>query len=324
MCAALLVTARLLVAPVFAAFPFAGTAAAPPSHHLSVQHPRVGLTMVPVGWTTTWAALLSGGIERGYLVIRPPASVKGPLPVLLVLAGRGLGPVEIERMTRLIPIVGNAIMVYPAGFERSWNAGACCGAAHARGIDDVAFLHALIRHVLATQPGASTRAVYLMGFSNGGRMAYRMACESPGLVAGFAAVEAVPVFRCPKLDPSPIAIVAQRGDPLLAIPSTASPKTLRGYVEPTVAATVQRWLALEGCRTAPALAAVGSARVAAYDRCRGAGRVEYVLYPGGRHDWPEGYLSTPSAGELIWAFLHRGGLPVLVRHGTRPGPRHIA
>lgn len=226
----------------------------------------------------------------------------------------------MARTARLIPVIGDAILVYPAGVGLSWNAGSCCGVAHARGVDDVAFLDTLIHHVLATEPGASAREVYLMGFSNGGRMVYRMACQSPNLVAGFAAVEAVPVYTCSRLDPAPIVVIAQSGDPLLAIGPAGPPKTVQGEVEPTVDATVARWRALEGCSADGSFASLGSARVAIYDHGRGAGRLEYVLYAGGRHDWPTGDASTPSAGALIWAFLHRDALPVLARHDAHRGP----
>ena len=313
----------VLFAPaVIISLPTAGSATV--AHHLRPRPPRAGLTLVPVGWTSTPATLWSGGIERHYLVIRPPKTT-APLPTVVVLPGRSLDPTEIERMSELIPVVGKAIFVYPAGVDRSWNAGACCGLAHSLGINDVAFLDALIRHVVATEPGASARRVYLIGFSNGGRMAYRMACQSPHLLTAFAAVEAVPVLGCRKLDPTPTVIVAQRGDPLLTVAAGGRPKTVGGYVEPTVDATVAHWLALDGCGAAASVTTLGSARVATYDRCRGAGRLEYVLYAGGHHDWPLGDARTPSAGELIWAFFRHtiphAGPPLLAQHPGRPHPR---
>jgi polyhydroxybutyrate depolymerase len=319
---ALLLTVLLCAPAVIFSLPAAASATA--AHHLRPRQPRVELTLVPTGWTTTPATLGSGGIERHYLVIRPPKST-GPLPTVVVLPGRSLDPTGIERMSELIPIVGHAIFVYPAGVDRSWNAGACCGLAHSLGINDVAFLDALIRHIVATEPGASARQVYLIGFSNGGRMAYRMACQSPRLVAGFAAVEAVPVSACRKLDPAPAVIIAQSRDPLLTVAASGRPKTVGRYVEPTVDATVAHWLALEGCGSNASVATMGSARVATYDGCRGAGRLEYVLYAGGRHDWPLGDARTPSAGQLIWAFLRHtsphGELPLLAHHPGPPGPR---
>jgi polyhydroxybutyrate depolymerase len=282
------------------------------------------LTLVPKGWTISSDSLRAGGIERSYLMIRPPARVAGPLPVVVVLPGRSLDPDEMERMSGLIPIVGRAIMIFPAGYDRSWNAGGCCGVAQRVDLNDVAFLNEVIHRVLATQTDASAHDVYLLGFSNGGRMAYRMACADPDTFAGVAAVEAVPVYHCAHLDPTPLAIVAQSGDPLLTIPTHGPPKTMQGYLEPTVGATVQRYRTLEGCAQDSSLTTVGLARVTIFAHCDNTGRLEYILYRGGAHDWPGGGGPTPSAGQMIWSFLHHGGLPVLAHAGVRPGHHPVA
>lgn len=267
------------------------------------------LTRVPPGWIASAQTLRSGGLERSYVMVRPPRAQPGPLPVVVVLSGRTADPVLTERISGLIPIVGNAIMVYPAGYGDSWNAGACCGVAHTSGLNDVAFLEAVVHQVLASQPDASPQRIYVLGFSNGGRMAYRLACADPGVLAGVAVVEAVPVFDCRQLHPTPMVIVAQSADPLLTIPAGGTPRRVEGYTEPTVQATVERWRRLEGCPAAPAVIRVGGVRVTTYAHCRGGGRLQYDLYPGGGHFWPRGGGTTPSAGQFIWPFLTSGGLP---------------
>jgi polyhydroxybutyrate depolymerase len=284
---------------------------------------RANLTLVPRGWATSNHTLVAGGIERHYLMLRPPATVTGTIPVVIVLPGRAMDPDEIERTSRLIPVVGNAIMVYPAGYGRSWNAGGCCGRAHRADVNDVRFLNDVIHQVLGTQPDASSHDIYLMGFSNGGRMAYRMACADPGAFAGVAAVEAVPVYDCRHFDPTPLAIVAQSADPLLTIATDGHRKTMQGYLEPTVGATVAQYRSLEGCAVDPSLTSLGDARVTTFAHCRGTGRLEYVLYGGGAHIWPEGNVATPSGGELIWSFLHHGARPILARAGTHPGHHRL-
>jgi polyhydroxybutyrate depolymerase len=274
------------------------------------------LTHVPRHWLVSEHQLDSQGRDRTYLMIRPPLSTPGTLPVVVVLHGRRMNPAAIERISRLIPIVGRAVFVYPAGFGRSWNAGGCCGIAHAAGVDDVAFLETVVSKVLASQHDTSARRVYLMGFSNGGRMAYRMACLDPGAFAGVAAVEAVPVFQCHRLDPTPLVIVAQTGDPLLTVATDGHRKTMDGYLEPTVGATVDQWRSMDGCSRVTTTRAVGRVEVTRFEQCRTGGRVEYDLYPGDRHAWPEGHHRTPSAGELIWSFFDRNTLPA-----ARSAPR---
>lgn len=268
------------------------------------------LTRIPSGWTASIHTLRADGLKRSYLMIRPPPSQAAPLPVVVVLSGRTADPVLTERISRLIPIVGNAIIVYPAGYADSWNAGGCCGLAHASGINDVAFVNAVIQQV-ANQPNASRQRVYVLGFSNGGRMAYRLACADPGALAGVAVVEAVPVFDCHRLHPTPIVIVAQSADPLLTIPANGTPRRVEGYTEPTVQATVETWRRLDGCAPKATLSTLGNVQVATYAHCSGNGRLEYDLYAGGGHVWPKGNRTTPSAGQLIWPFLQTGTLPTI-------------
>jgi polyhydroxybutyrate depolymerase len=274
------------------------------------------LTHVPRGWLVSEHRLASEGRVRSYLMIRPPSSAPGVLPVIMVLHGRLMTPADIERITRLIPLVGRAIYVYPAGYGRSWNAGGCCSIAHAARIDDVAFLEQVLHQVLTTQPAATSRRVYLMGFSNGGRMAYRMACQDPGVFAGVAAVEAVPVYRCQSLDPVPLVIVAQTADPLLTVAGHGPRKTMDGYLEPTVGATVTAWRAMDACGSGAVVRHVGLATVTRYQGCLGQGRVEYDLYRGNRHAWPAGNRRTPSASQFIWSYLAHDVLPVVHRPFT--------
>lgn len=267
------------------------------------------LTHVPRGWLVSEHRLASGGRTRSYLMVRPPMSTPGVLPVIMVLHGRFMTPADIERITRLIPLAGPAVYVYPAGYGRSWNAGGCCGIAHAAKVNDVAFLGQVLHQVLATQHAAAPRRVYLMGFSNGGRMAYRMACQDPGVFAGVAAVEAVPVFRCQTLAPVPLVVVAQTGDPLLTVAGHGAPKTMDGYLEPTVGATVAAWRTMDACRSGAVIRHVGLATVTRYQGCLGQGRVEYDLYRGTRHAWPSGNRATPSASQFIWSYLSHDVLP---------------
>lgn len=272
------------------------------------------VTPLPAGWIATDHTIRVAGLDRSYLLLRPRVAAAGSLPVVMVLHGRGMTPASIERVTGLPAVTGPAILVFPAGYGQSWNAGACCGAAHRAEVNDVAFVTAVAGQVVADQPDAVPHDVYLVGYSNGGRLAYRMACVDPGTFAAVATVEAVPVATCGRTDPVPMMIVASRNDPLLTIQQGAPPKVIDGYVEPTVAATVQTWEKLDGCRARPTTSPRGDADVTTWVGCRGAARVAFVLYPGGSHAWPEGGPGRPSAQSLVWAFF--GG--VAARDGRAP------
>jgi polyhydroxybutyrate depolymerase len=255
------------------------------------------------GWVASVHRFSSGGFTRSYLLIRPKQTSPTPLPVLLVLHGRDLTPAIMERISGLWDTAVPSIQVYPAGYGRSWNAGGCCGEAFAAHIHDTAFLDAVVHAVVTSQHDADARRVYAVGFSNGGRMAYRVACDSPGTFAAAVAVEAVPVDQCRPGSPVPILIVANRFDPLLTIPHGARPKQIEGTVEPTVAAEVEVWRAVDGCRPADSVTTDGRVTIVAYDHCQGSGRVLFAEYDYGGHDWSRGGSVTPSAQTLTWAFL---------------------
>ncbi|MGH3848839.1 MAG: alpha/beta hydrolase family esterase, partial [Pseudonocardiaceae bacterium] len=265
------------------------------------------LSGVPAGWVSSVHRFNMGSMTRSYLMIRPKSQSPTPLPVVVVLHGRYLTPAGIERLSDMPATTGPAIEVYPAGYGRSWNAGGCCGVAQRAGIDDVAFLDRTVSLVLSSQHDAAANAVYLIGYSNGGRMAYRMACAHPGAWAGVAAVEAVPVDPCDAAVGVPIIVIASSHDPLLTIDTGRPQKVMAGSIEPTVQTTVEDWRHLDGCGPEGAESVVGVATVETWSSCRGAGRVAFALYSGGSHAWPtgvEGRAGTPSAGDLLWGWLH--------------------
>ena len=67
--------------------------------------------------------------------------------------------------------------------DQFWNATPACCDNFDSGVDDVAYLSALIDEALATY-NVDPRRVYLVGHSNGGFMAYRMACDAGEKLAG--------------------------------------------------------------------------------------------------------------------------------------------
>jgi polyhydroxybutyrate depolymerase len=228
----------------------------------------------------------------------------------VILHGRDETPAVIERVTQFQLATGPALLVYPAGVDSSWNAGYCCGQAHALAVDDVAFLQKVITQVLHFEPGSASAPIYLVGYSNGGRMAYRMACAHPRAFAGIAAVEAVSVSSCSTPAPVPVIEVASSGDPLLTIPADGIPKQIAGHAEMTVAALIGQWRATDGCARATATTRYPSAVSTTWAACRPGARVEMVQYDGGTHAWPAGGSGTPSAEQLIWTFFtgHRSGV----------------
>jgi poly(3-hydroxybutyrate) depolymerase len=100
-------------------------------------------------------------------------------------------------------------VVYPNGVEDSWNAGNCCEAAAKADVDDVAWLRSLIAHLAEEHP-IDRRRVYLVGFSNGGMLAFRYACEHGDELAGLGVVSgSLQVSYC--TPPAPVNVVTVHG-----------------------------------------------------------------------------------------------------------------
>ncbi len=129
------------------------------------------------------------GLARQYKV-HVPASYDPQVPMPLVFCFHGLGQNAVSFCVQGSGMVGAAdelgyILVMPNGFENSWNAGTCCGGASGRGLDDVGLVRALAQEVGA-HVNVDLDRIYATGFSNGGYLSLRLACEAADLVAAVA------------------------------------------------------------------------------------------------------------------------------------------
>ncbi|HTE91374.1 MAG TPA: PHB depolymerase family esterase [Terriglobales bacterium] len=76
------------------------------------------------------------------------------------------------------------VVVYPDGYKRAWNDchSEATFAAHIENIDDMGFIKGLIAREIA-QRQIDEKHVYVLGYSNGGQMALRLALQAPEQVA---------------------------------------------------------------------------------------------------------------------------------------------
>jgi poly(3-hydroxybutyrate) depolymerase len=122
---------------------------------------------------------------RAYVLHVPPALSRDPglaqgRPAMLVLHGLKSNPKDAASSTgfdRLADRDGD-LVAYPEGVRDSFDAGLCCGDAVTYEVDDVTFLVRVIADLRSRGAGR----IAAVGFSNGGMMAYRLACERPDLV----------------------------------------------------------------------------------------------------------------------------------------------
>ena len=138
---------------------------------------------------------------RTYLLHLPEGfSADSTYPLLVAMHGGFGSAQQMESSTQLSEKADEEgfIVVYPEGSEgflniRTWNAGGCCGYSQDNDIDDVGFINALLDSLIADHPIDENR-IYATGMSNGGMMAYRLACELSDRIAAIAPVAATMVY----------------------------------------------------------------------------------------------------------------------------------
>ena len=167
----------------------------------------------------------------------------------------------------------------------------------------MAFLTAVVHDVLATQHDADTHRVYLIGFSNGGKMAFRLTCAEPDLFDGVAVVGAVPVSACARPPAVPFAEVAIHDDPLLTLTPDQPPKPVNGFPQASIEGEVATLRTANGCTADGRSQVQGTLTTTRWTDCRTGKPVELALYPGNAHFWPMGDAATPSAERVIWDFF---------------------
>lgn len=130
------------------------------------------------------------GLTRQYKVHVPPGyDCHVPMPVVFCL--HGLMQTAVTFCVNGSGFTGGAggkgfpqksdqegfILVMPNGYQNSWNGAGCCAPAATYGLDDVALMKAILAATKA-HLNVDSRRVFATGFSNGGFMSYRLACEA--------------------------------------------------------------------------------------------------------------------------------------------------
>jgi polyhydroxybutyrate depolymerase len=254
-----------------------------------------------------------GGSKRWWLEHEPAVSVSSaPRALVLVLHGGGGTPEGAERMSEMSELADREgfLAVYPAGTGRfgrhllTWNSGNCCAYAMNQGVDDTAFLSALIDR-LVSEGRADPARVFATGLSNGAMMAHRLGCEAADKVAAIAPVAgAVGVPDCRPARPVSVLMIQGRADEHVPYEGGAGRKALVPRTDRSAAENARLWREADGCD-------------ASGERCKDGTQVRLITHGGG-HIWPGGkpgprngnvdpVLPEPKATQVIWEFFKRHG-----------------
>jgi len=279
-----------------------------------------------------------GSVPRtGQLFLPSSYDGENPLPLVIGLHGRpdsGAGFALITEIDKVAEAEGFAL-AFPDGLVNQWNyLGDFVDNPQFHSPNDISYLESLIAD-LALDVNIDRQRVYLMGFSNGGFMTYRTACEVAHPFAGFGVLGALmyPEFEitCAYARPVPMGIFHGTQD--LSINweglSHASPDgTMKPFSTRSVLESVGYWSAHNQCaiddgvKTEYEPQVDSATQIIRFDfaSCAEGAPVRFLAMVNAGHVWPGGtYLghrfgNTPmdiNAGQEIWEFLsqfHRDDL----------------
>jgi poly(3-hydroxybutyrate) depolymerase len=200
-----------------------------------------------------------------YRVTRPrpvnlyvPSNYDGqtPVPLVILLHGYGSTGVSKEAYFQFLPLAEarGFLYCYPdsppdqwGGYP--WNAtDACCDYGNT-GINDAGYLRGVIEEI-GKEFTIDRKRIHLVGHSNGGFMAYRMACQSADLIAGIASLAGMTFLNPSNCAPSgPVNILHIQGsaDETISYDGgalTGPPSNMPAF--PSAMQTVQLWAGYNG------------------------------------------------------------------------------
>ncbi len=262
--------------------------------------------------------LTSGGRERNF-DLHVPATYDATkrTPLVFVFHGYTQDAKGIASATRFAKVADahGMIVAFPNGVGNSWNAGDCCGTGVSQNIDDVGFVRDMIKS-LAGEYCVDEKRVFSTGFSNGGYMSYRLACELSDAIAA-----AAPVSGGIRMDPAvcnpkrPIALFHAHGTNDLIVPYNGGGLSGSRPVSDAITAFRTKNKCPSGDGTVYYEKDDVSCR--RWSTCEAGTAVELCTIAGGGHQWPGGealpYGGSPTknldASEAIAKFFEAHPMP---------------
>ncbi len=260
------------------------------------------------------AALQVGGSKRLYdLHVSSAYTGEKPTPLVLAFHGAAGDGQAMEQVTGLNQIADQEgfIVAYPDALppRKHWDARRGSGPDTS---NDVGFIAALIDE-LSQRYTVDRSRIYIVGLSNGGMFAQRLACELSDRVTAIAAVaSAMPTNLSTTCNPTkPISVLLINGTQDDLIPPVEPGKALLSLPD-----TVKFWKAHNRCSAEAVRKSLPQnphLELETYDQCANQTRVMLSTIEGGTHGWGDDPISggdnlvkpgqEMNESAFIWSFL---------------------
>ncbi|MBZ0187044.1 MAG: hypothetical protein K8F91_12425 [Candidatus Obscuribacterales bacterium] len=264
------------------------------------------------------------GRHRDYLLHVPPSyDGKKDMPLVVALHGRGDDASDIAKLTSLSKKADEEgfIVAYPNATKwfgkKSLAAWDTDNGLIPPGADsnDVQLIDRIIDRAKSDLSIDFDR-VHLVGFSNGGMLAYLAASEAKNRIASIAVV-AGSMSGDEVAPPAPVSILSINGtlDAIIPVAGLEVPCDISGLILPTLkpqAYVRDFWKNSIGANEEPTVSKQGSAVVESFRNSTTGAELKSILINGGSHDWPgaERTKSRPydpdsqfDATRAIWDFF---------------------
>lgn len=276
--------------------------------------------------------MLHDGLTREYILYVPTTYQVGQsVPLVFVLHGFTQSAQTIMDVTEFNAVSesNNFIVAYPNGVGNAWNTHS--GFPGGSSADDIGFIDALADS-LSAEFGIDTTRVYSCGFSAGGFLSHRLACESPRCFAAIASVSGT-MSNNASDDCAP-----QHSTPVMQIHGTSDIiVSYNGSIFSGIGVSdvITQWSGLLNCPTTPVITALpdidtgdgSTVEKQVYTPCDGSSEVVLLKVNGGGHQWPGssavlgGIGNTNQdidASQEIWSFFQNFSCGQLATSLTAP------
>lgn len=273
----------------------------------------------------TWGSLPARAdifvdLGRGPVQVHVPSSYNPskPAPLVLLLHGYGQGGASNLELTFDVGPLSEPmgfLYAYPQGTTNSagayfWNATDACCDFNGSGVDDSGYLRRLI-DTIKIQLVVDEGRVYVIGVSNGGFMAYRMACDHSDAIAGIVSIKGMTFgdpTACVPVEPVNVLHIHGTRDRTIKYWGGTLP-ILDPY--PGAVRSVQTWASYSGCSLVPntslppldldlRIPGAETTIMRFGDQCAPGGTAELWTVVDGEHGF---YAPTPDLPELLMEHL---------------------